>query len=176
MRQFIQTVTFVFLVSGMSPLADAQLRNMSQYDWDRINTEQTRFILHDTGEAEYFWVSEWNHSTAYAADGKSAIVVWHFKDGTKAYSEQGNGIGEFGKTRGYLISDTSSHLEDIHRNSIQPLSLDNYPVMIELWIGEIEESTGYNPEAKGDEACFTETAIESNISYYFSGCPAEEYE
>jgi hypothetical protein len=176
MQHCIKTVSLIFLMNCTIPFANGQLRNFSEYDWDRINTEQTHFVLHDTGEAEYIWVSEWNHRTAYAADGKSAIVVWHFKDGTKAYSQQGEGIGEFGKTTGYLISDEASHLEDNHRNRIQPLSLDNYPVKIELWIGEIEDSTGYNPEAKGDEACFMETAIEYNISYHFSSCPERGHE
>ncbi|MEJ2111923.1 MAG: hypothetical protein P8Z37_18835 [Acidobacteriota bacterium] len=160
----------------MIPSAKAQLRTFSEYDQDRINTERTCFVLHDNGEAEYIWVSEWNHRTAYAADGKSAIVIWHFKDGTTAYSQQGEGVGEFGKTTGYLISDTARTLEDAYRNHIQPLSLDNYPVKIELWIGDIEDATGYDPEVKGDEACLIESNIEYNVPYHFSSCPAEENE
>lgn len=170
MRHCKIAVFLMFLVSILSPFANSQLRNFSQYNRDRINTDQTRFVLHDTGEAEYVWVSEWNHATAYAYDGKSAIVVWHFKDGTKAYSQQGEGVGEFGKTTGYLITDTSPYLEDIHRKKIQPLTRDNIPVKIELWIGEIVDSTGYVPEFKGDEACFQAAAIEYEISYYFSEC------
>ena len=174
MRCCKRALYFTILMSSIIPFANAQLRNMSEYTQDRINTEQTYFVLHDTGEAEYVWVSEWTHTTAYAADGKSAILVWHFKDGKKAYSQQGEGVGEFGKTTGYLITDTSRVLEDIHRNKIQPLSLVNYPVKIELWIGKIEDSTGYAPEAKGDEACFKAPAIEYNIQWHFSSCRTEE--
>ena len=157
-------------MGSLGPFANSQLRNLSQYTRDRINTAQTCFVLHDTGDAEYVWVSEWTHATAYAADGKSAILVWHFKDGSKAYSQQGKGVGEFGKTTGYLITDKSPDLEDLHRKKIQPLTRDNYPVKLELWIGEIVDSTGYAPEAKGDEVCFNAAAIEYNIPYHFSSC------
>ena len=170
MRCYRKHVCFMLLWGCMILSAHAQLRNFSEYNRDRINTDQTCFVLHQNGTAEYTWVSEWTHATAYAADGKSAILVWNFKDGSKAYSEQGQGIGEFGKTTGYLISDTSGSLEDIHGNRIQPLSPDNYPVKIELWIGEIDDATGYKPEAKGDEACFQSTALAYDNSYYFSDC------
>lgn len=165
---------FVLLLTCATVYAHAQLRNFSEYNRDRINTDQTYFVLHDTGIAEYAWASEWTHSTAYAADGKSAILVWHFKDGQKAYSQQGEGIGEFGKTTGYLISDTSGHLQDIHGNRIQPMSVNNYPVKIELWIGDVEDSTGFKPEAKGDEICFEASAITHDSTYYFSDCRDEE--
>ena len=164
----------MLLVSCMMLQANAQLRNFSEYNRDRINTDKTYFVLHATGDAEYGWASEWTHATAYAADGKDAILVWYFKDGQKAYSEQGEGIGEFGKTTGYLISETSDHLEDIHGNRIQPMSMDNYPVKIELWIGDIEDGTGYKPQAKGDEACLDAPVISYNNSYHFSECGGEE--
>lgn len=174
MRRGKRGILFALLMSCMMAHASAQLRNFSEYNQDRINIDKTYFVLHDSGDAEYTWTSEWTHSTAYAADGKSAILVWHFKDGKKAYSQQGEGIGEFGKTTGYLISDTSGDLQDVNGNRIQPLSLDNYPVKIELWIGEVEAAAGYKPEAKGDEACFEEPVIAYNNSYHFSYCRGEE--
>jgi hypothetical protein len=174
MRHCKRVVFLILLVGVLCPFASSQLRNFSEYNQDRINREQTGFVLYDTGKADYVWTSEWTHMTAYAADGKSAILVWHFKDGTKAYSQQGEGIGEFGKTTGYLIKNTSHELEDIDRNKIQPLTRDNYPVKIELWIGEIGDATGYGPEFKGDEACFQAAAIDYDISYSFSECGEEE--
>jgi hypothetical protein len=172
MRVGKMTVFLIWLTANISPLAISQLRNISEYDRDRINTEKTYFVLRDTGKAEFSWATEWTTSTAYAADGKSAILVWHFKDGSKAYSRHGQGIGEFGKSAGYSITDKSAKLEDIHGKPIQPLTRANYPVKIELWVGEIVDSTGYSLEAMGDEACFQSPGIEYNISYHFSGCKA----
>jgi hypothetical protein len=171
MRPTRIVLSILFLLSLTSATGICQLRNMSEYTVDRINTDQTHFILRETGEAEYVWSSEWTTSTAYANDGKDAIVIWIFKDGTKAYCQQGNGVGEFGKITGYLITDRASTLEDIHGRKIQPLTLENYPVKVELWIGEIGKDTGYAPEAKGNEACFNAPGIQYNISYNFSGCP-----
>jgi len=170
MRFCRRAVFLILLISGPILYASAQLRNMSQYSRDRINTEQTGFVLHNTGEAEYVWVSEWTHMTAYAAADKAAILVWHFKDGTKAYSQQGEGVGEFGKTTGYLITDKAAELEDVHRRKIQPLSRGNFPVKIELWIGEIDGSTGYLLQEKGDEACFEADAVEYDTPYHFTSC------
>jgi hypothetical protein len=172
MHRCTGTVLFVLLMGTLCPFANSQLRNFSEYAQDRINLEQTYFILHETGEADYAWASEWTDRTAYAADGKSAILVWHFKDGSKAYSEQGTGIGEFGKNSGYLIANKSGNLEDVRRKKIQPLTRENYPVKVELWIGDIGDSAGYSPEAMGDTACFSATTISYNTSYHFSGCGA----
>jgi hypothetical protein len=171
MRLIRIVLSILVLQSLTSVIGICQLRNMSEYNVDRINTDRTHFVLHDSGEAEFVWSSEWTTATAYANDDKDAIVIWIFKDGTKAYSKQGDGVGEFGKTTGYLITDQSSTLEDIHGGKIQPLTLENYPVKVELWIGEIVKDTGYSPEVKGDEACFNAPGIRYNISYNFSGCP-----
>jgi len=173
MRRCKKAVFLMLLMGSLIPFVSSQLRNFSEYNRDRINVEQTYFVLHDTGDAEYVWTSEWTHITAYANDSKSAILVWHFKDGLKAYSQQGEGIGEFGKNTGYLITDKSNKLDDLHCKKIQPLTRDNYPVKVELWIGEIGDSTGYLLEAVGDEVCFKAAAIEYNIPYYFSGCRAD---
>jgi hypothetical protein len=169
-------VFLVLLIGFFGPVAMSQLRNISEFTQDRINTAQTSFLLRDTGKAEYVWASEWTTSTAYAADGKSAILIWYFKDGSKAYSQQGDGIGEFGKTTGYLIKDKADNLEDIHGKKIQLLTRDNYPVKIELWIGDVGDSTGYSPEVKGGEVCFKDAAIEYNVSYHFSACPENQKE
>jgi hypothetical protein len=176
MRYCKRAVFLMLLMCSLSPFASSQLRNISEFNQDRINNDQTYFILHDSGEAEFAWASEWTTSTAYAADGKSAILVWHFKDGSKAYSQQGDGIGELGKNMGYLLTNKSHNLEDIHRKKIQPLTRDNYPVKIELWIGDIRDSTGYSPEAMGDDACFKAPKIGYNISNHFSSCRAGEKE
>jgi hypothetical protein len=176
MRRYKRAVLLMLLVGILSPFAISQLRNLSEYSRDCINTAQTHFVLHDTGAAEFGWASEWTHTTANANDGKSAIFIWHFKDGSKAYSEQGDGIGEIGKNSSYLLTNASSNLEDIHRKKIQPLTLNNYPVKVELWIGEIGNSAGYSPEILGDEACFKASSIEYNTSYKFSSCRANEKE
>jgi hypothetical protein len=170
MSRCIKGVFLLFLLVSLVPSASSQLRTFSPYNWDRINREKTYFVFHETGKAEFVWASEWNHATAYANAEKSAILVWHFKDGSKAYSEQGEGIGEFGKNTGYLIEDKSDKLDDIHCGKIQPLTLDNYPVKVELWIGTIDDSTGYVPEQVGDAVCFEADSIEYNTPYYFSNC------
>jgi hypothetical protein len=176
MRHCQKAVFLMLLVGILSPFAISQLRNLSEYSQDRINIARTYFVLHETGKAEFVWTSEWTHTTANANDGKSAIFIWHFKDGSKAYSEQGEGIGEIGKNSGYLLTNAASNLEDIHRKKIQPLTRNNYPVKVELWIGEIGDSTGYSPELLGDEACFKASSIEYGISHKFSGCRAGEKE
>jgi hypothetical protein len=167
---------FILLLGGLSSFAVSQLRNLSEFTQDRINTAQTYFVLHDNGDAEFVWASEWTHTTANANDGKAAIIIWYFKDGSKAYSQQGEGIGEIGKNSGYSLTNKSSSLEDIHRKKLQPLTRMNYPVKVELWIGEMGDSTGYSPEMLGDEACFQAAGIEYNTSYRFSTCRAGEKE
>jgi hypothetical protein len=173
--RFLRLFAFMLFLSNIpSPLGFCQLRNFSEYTVDRINTKLTQFSLHDSSNPEFIWASEWTFETATFGDGKSAIFIWYFKDGSKAYSQQGEGIGEIGKNGGYLLSNTASNLEDIHRKKIQPLTLDNYPVKVELWVGEIGDSTGYSPEIKGDEACFNAPGINYKISYYFSACPSSK--
>jgi hypothetical protein len=174
MRCCKRAVFFMLLMGSLSPFASSQLRNISEFTQDRINNDQTYFMIKESGDAEFAWASEWTTTTAYANDGKSIILVWHFKDGSKAYSQQGEGIGEIGKSMGYLLTNKSRNLEDIHRKKIQPLTRNNYPVKLEIWIGEIGDSTGYAPEAMGDEACFKEPSIGYNISYHFSSCRAGE--
>lgn len=171
MHRMIRSTFFLVLLSVLTASGFSQLRNLSQYTRDRIIPDRTYFVLHDNGSAEFVWASEWTHMTANAYDGKSAIFVWHFKDGSKAYSQQGIGIGEIGKSMGYLVTDKSANLEDIHRKKIQPLTLNNYPVKVELWVGQVGDSEGYSLEFLGDDACVQAPSIEQNITYRFSECP-----
>jgi hypothetical protein len=171
MHHIRRSTLFLVLLSVLAPSGFSQLRNLSEYTQDRINPTKTYFVLHETGSAEFVWSSEWTHTTANALDGKSAIFVWQFKDGSKAYSQQGVGIGEIGKSSGYLLTDKSADLEDIHRKKIQPLTLNNYPVKVELWIGGIGDSEGYSLEIHGDDACVQTPSIKYNIPYSFSECP-----
>jgi flagellar basal body rod protein FlgG len=109
--------------------------------------------------------------TAQSFPDRAAIFVWHFGDGTKAYSRQGEFIGDLGRLTGYLVSQQAPELEDRDRRKIQPLSKANFPTRVELWIGEAGEETGYVPEVQGDHACFGAASIEVGRFYPFSECP-----
>jgi hypothetical protein len=174
MRPLLRTAFLLSFLIGIFPSAFSQLRNLSEYTQDCINKDKTYFTLNDKGAAEFGWASEWTHVTANAEEGKAAIFIWHFKDGSKAYSLQAEDIGDIGKNAGYLLSMKSANLEDSHRKKIQPLTRDNYPVKVELWIGEINDSAGFSPETLGDAVCFVAPSIEFNRSYHFSDCPAAE--
>ena len=171
MRRTIRGTFFLVLLSALALSGFSQLRNLSQFTQDRINPERTYFILHENGSAEFSWASEWTHMTANAYEDKAAIFVWHFKDGSKAYAQQGSGIGEIGKNSGYLLVEKAGDLEDIHRKKIQPLTLNNYPIKIELWIGTIKDPAEYALETLGDEACFPPSKIEYNSTYRSAECP-----
>ena len=170
MRRLIEAISFAFLLTVTVSSGFSQLRNNSEYWEDRINTEETYFVLHDTGEAEFAWASEWTNTTVQINEEKSAMFLWHFKDGTIAYSLQEEFIGDIGMHTGYLLTSQASNLEDIHRKHIQPLARNNYPVKVELWIGEIEESKGYSPELLGAAVCIDLQSIELNSKYYFDSC------
>ena len=101
----------IILIAAL-PLAYSQLRNHSPYDQDRINPEQTGFILHDNGTVDFQWTSEWTEMTAQSCNDEAAIFIWHLKDGTKAYSRQGELVADFGKSTAYLLAQKSSTLED----------------------------------------------------------------
>lgn len=164
-------LAFSFIV--IVPSAFSQLRTNSDYSYDRINPEKTYFILHDTGAAEFAWASEWTYSAVDSNSEKAAMFIWHFKDGSKAYSLQTDLLDNMGKNRSFLITSRSSSLEDIHRKQIQPLTRDNYPTKVELWIGGIKDSTGYSPEFLGEALCLSAQSIESNRQYFFSSCDSE---
>ncbi len=170
MRPFTRSAAFLILLINSSGFS--QLRNNSEYLQDSINTDKTYFVLHDTGVAEFWWASEWTNASVDLYSDKSAIFLWHFKDGSKSYSLQEQEIGEIGKNSGFLLERKSSNLEDIHRKSIQPLTRNNYPVKVELWIGKVGESPGFSPEIMGAALCLAAQpqSIEYNHPYHFSSC------
>ena len=160
----------VVLLNAAGSFGFAQLRNNSSYEKDRINTEQTRFTLHEANAADFVWASEWTHYTAYDYPEKVIIFLWHFKDGSKAYSRQGDVLDEAGKGSAYLMTEKSSTLEDKNRKKIQPMTRTNYPVKVELWLGKAEVQTGYETEILVDTACFDAPSVEYNRAYSFSAC------
>ncbi len=174
MRRITGTVLLAFLMNTAVLPGFSQLRTISEYSHDRINPDKTYFVFHDTDSVEFAWASEWTHITAQSNLESAAIFLWHFKDGSVAYSLQSECVGDIGKNARYLLTGKSSKLEDVHRKPIQPLTRNNYPVKVELWIGKVEDSTGYTLEALGDMGCFAEPSIEPNRSYHFSACPDKE--
>jgi hypothetical protein len=170
MRYLMKAVFLVFLLDITAASAFSQLWNISDYLHDRINIDQTYFILHDTDTAEFAWASEWTNDTVQNNENRSAMFLWHFKDGTLAYSLQQQFIGDIGKNAGFLVTAQSQHLEDIHRNQIQPLSRNNYPVKVELWIGQVGDSTGFSPEFLGEAVCLSAQSIGLDRKYHFSSC------
>jgi len=170
MRYLYSTALLALLLGAAVPSGYSQLRNLSEYTHDCIHLEQTGFTAGGAA-AEYRWASEWTHTTAYAYPDKTAILLWKFKDGTKAYSNQGDFfLGDLGKATGYLITGHAKELEDIHGRKIQPMTLSNFPVALELWIGEIHASTGYAPESQLDRVCFEAQEIQPNEAQHFVRC------
>jgi hypothetical protein len=98
------------------------------------------------------------------------MFLWKFKDGSKAYAQQGDRIGDLGQAMGYLVENHAGNLEDVHRKKIQPMTASNYPVEVELWMGEIADATGFAPESLVDKACFDAPRIEVNQTYHSSEC------
>jgi hypothetical protein len=170
MHRLMRAASFAFLLNVAIPSGFPQLRNLSEYSQDRINTDKTYFMLQEKDAADFVWASEWSHVTANAYPEKMAMFLWHFKDGSKAYSQQGDLIGDLGQMTGYLLTNQSANLEDVRRKKIQPLSRSNYPVKLELWIGVVENSTGFTQEMLVDAACFDANSIEYNRPYHFANC------
>lgn len=170
MRHVLSIGFMAVLLSAAGPSGSAQLRNLSEHSHDCIDINQTSFTLHEKNSAEFHYASAWTHMTVNAHPDKKAIFVWHFKDGSKAYSRQGDIIGDMGRVTGYMVTDHSTDLEDVHRKKIQPMTSANYPVNLELWIGEIEDATGYAPETLVDRVCYDAKSIQPNEPHHFSGC------
>jgi hypothetical protein len=162
---FILCLLFAIAASGI-----CQLRNLSNYGQDCINTDKTYFILRDTGSAEFGWASEWTHISANNFPDKMAMVIWHFKNGLKAYSRVIEVLGDAGGSTGYLLTGKSADLQDINGKNIQPMTLDNYPVKIELCLGDFVESTGFSPDTLIDTACLETKNIDYNATYHFTQC------
>ncbi len=174
-RLFTKAALLAMFVTVMSLYGFSQLRNISEFSHDRLNPDKTYFILHDSGGAEFGWASEWTAETTLALEGKAAMLLWNFKDGTKAYAKLVDDIGNIGKNMSYLVEGKISSLEDARHKKIQPLTRGNYPVKVELWIGTIDASAGYSPETLGDAVCLDATNIEQNHSYHFAACPHTEH-
>ena len=144
---------------------------MSEYSQDRIHRAETGFTLRENGVAEFRWASEWTHFTANNYPEKKAILVWKFRNGTRAYShDEDFFIGDLGKIVGYLVSGAAKYLQDIHGKKIQPMTRSNYPVELELWIGEIDATTGYVTEVFVDRVCFDAEKINLDLPHHFSDC------
>ncbi len=170
MQNIIGVTCLALVLNATIPAGFAQLRNISEYSQDRINTGKTCFSLKDNDAAEFVWASEWTHNSAYAFPEKAIMFIWHFKDGSRAYARQGDLLGDAGQSTGYLLTNQSANLEDANRKKIQPMSRTNYPVKIELYLGEIGDSAGYSPETLVDTACFNAQSIEIGRSYHFADC------
>ena len=170
MRRLLGFALLYILLTG--PSAICQLRNNSEYLQDGINLEKTYFVLHDTGAAEFGWASEWTNASADLYEDKAAMFLWYFKDGSKFYSLQEQSIAEIGKNSGFLLIRQSSNLEDVRRKNTQPLTRNNYPVKVELWIGKVDNSTGFSPEILGASVCLNTQvqSIEYKRLYHFSSC------
>ena len=170
MGRFTKIIFWVLLSNIVALPASSQLRMPSPYFQDRINFEATYFVLHDGNTAEFGWATEWTQTTARTADYGTATLLWHFKDGTKAYMNQEGYIGDFGMLKDYLETSKASELKDTKGNSVQPMTLKNYPVKIELWIGATVNEAGYASEILLDAVCFRADTIEYEHNYYFTRC------
>jgi hypothetical protein len=156
------------LLVAINSLSFCQLRNISPYSADRINTDKTYFVLKDATTAGFGWASEWTQGTVQDFSEKHPFFVWHFKDGSKAYSRHDGYFGDLGQGLGYLLANESASLETATKDKIQPLTSINVPVRVELWLGE--DQAGLKPETHIDTACFEEEKIESGRVYHFSDC------
>ncbi|MBN1567108.1 MAG: hypothetical protein JXA73_04640 [Acidobacteria bacterium] len=161
---------FAFLICAVGQPAFSQLRYNSDYTHDRINTDQTFFVLQDTGTAEYHCASEWTTMTVQSYLNNTVMFVWHFKDGTKAYARQVEYVGDIGNLTEFLTTRQTADLEDARGKKIQPMTRENYPVRVEVWVGEFRDSDGYKPEILIDKACFDGQSIEYGKSYHFAQC------
>jgi len=168
MGRHILIVFLVFLFNAVASSGFSQLRMPSPYFQDRINWEATHFVLHDDNSAGFGWASEWTQETALTFDRTTAIFLWHFKDGSGAYAKQGDYISDFGMLRNYFAKEEASELKDGKGKPVQPMTLKNYPVKIELWIGTADETTGFTTETLVDAACFESDTIEYGNEYHFS--------
>jgi hypothetical protein len=161
-----------FLLNLAGPAGFCQLRYPSPYSADQINTDQTSFILKDSETATFRWVSEWTQMTVQNYEEKDAIFVWHFKDGTKAFSAYGQKIGDSGNIVSYLLTGESAKLESAGREKVQPLTLANFPVKVELWIGDAGNAR-FEPGTLIDAACSSAQSIEYGRAYHFVSCNPE---
>jgi len=170
--KWITTFTlFSFLIHMAGYAGFSQWRSPSEYNRDGINLENTYFVLYESNEAAYGWASQWTQSTARTYEDKTAFFRWHFKDGSVAYTRQGKLIGDIGMITKYLLTDEAETLTDNMGNSLQPMTPDNYPVKIELWMGTPDKPSDLKPEILVDVVCNDQQDIQYGYAYYFFGCP-----
>ena len=170
MRKPIRTAFLALLFCTAGSSGYPQLRYNSDYALDRVNPELTSFTLHDTGAAEYQCASEWTTLTVQTNLTKTAMFLWHFNDGTKAFARQVEYVGDIGARTDFLMVNQFSNLEDKLGKKVQPMTRENFPVKVEVWIGEFGESGGYSPEILVDKACFDLKSIEMNHPYSSKAC------
>jgi len=171
MYRFVEAISLMAMLGIASPSGFAQLRYNSDYSMDRINTEQTSFLLKSSGVAQYHCSSEWTTLTVQTNLTRTVFFVWHFKDGTKGFARQVEYIGDIGVRTEFLLTHSIADLEDQRGNKIQPLTRDNFPIRVEVWIGESEAASGYITEIMIDKACLDAQTIEFNRPYHFKICP-----
>jgi hypothetical protein len=170
MFRIIRAFAIVMLLISANPSGFSQLRNISPYSADRIQPDKTYFVLKDSNTAAFAWASEWTQGTVVDYSEKSVFFMWHFKDGSKAYSRHKGYFDEVGISIDFLLTTESGNLEGPKQTRIQPMTLNNFPVKIELWIGAFDEQTGFKPETRVDAACFEGQSIEYGRIYHFSVC------
>lgn len=151
------------------PSAFSQLRNISPYSQDRIDLDATYFLLEDDGSAHFVWASEWTLYTSIDHAGRSALLLWRFKDGSSGYVPMAENIGEAGRSLGYRLSGTLSTLNDASGKPVQTLTRSNPPVRVELWLGKADDP-GFAPETLVDKACSEPSGIEPGRAYHFGAC------
>ena len=160
MRPGIRVVVAVVLITVSEPFTYGQ----AGFPEDRIDTVNTTFAF----GPNFRWSSEWTSETVATHGDKNVMFLWHFKDGTVGYVFNGNHLSD-APLVGYRMSNAgASPLEDINRNSIQPLTLTNFPVKVELYLGESEFFTTYVPQILIDTVCFGGESIESGQVYHLS--------
>ena len=170
MKRIARVVLFSFLVHMAGYGAFSQLRSPSEYNRDGIDLENTYFVLYEGDEAGYGWASQWTQSTARTYADKIAFFKWYFKDGTIAYSRQGEHVGDIGMISKYLLTDESETLSDAEGNEVQPMTLGSYPIKVELWMGVSDQSNRFEEKVLVDAGCTDQESIQRGYAYYFSGC------
>jgi hypothetical protein len=164
----------IFAAAWMTAVSAAgfcQLRLNSPYYEDRINTDHTYFVLYDSSSAYFVWTSEWTQPTVQRHYDKPAVFFWCFKDGTVAYSRQLERLEPVGKNLQYIQTSEAPDLLDARGNPTRPLTLENYPVKLELWITGATDDNPFSPLELIDTVCLGEQEIEYEYGYYFSECP-----
>ena len=164
----ISLISFLLLVAVSAGFS--QLRSPSEYNRDGINLDNTYFTLNESDQAVYGYASQWTQTTARTYEDKDAFFKWYFKDGSTAYIRQGEYVGDIGMITKYLLTDESENLFDDQGKAVQPMTLSNYPIKVELWMGAPEEHAGFDQEILVDAVCNDQNDIQYGNLYYFFPC------